>query len=155
MKAKNKVFIALGSNKGDLRANILSAVAHLAQTGNVLNISPLIETAPEGYADQDDFLNGALVLETALAPHELLKNLKKIEAQLGRKPTFKNGPREIDLDIIFYNDLILQTDSLTIPHPRAHERVFVLEPLCALAPDFRHPVLGLTVCELMSKNLIS
>jgi 2-amino-4-hydroxy-6-hydroxymethyldihydropteridine diphosphokinase len=108
------------------------------------------ETEPWGFADQPAFLNMVLRAETRLAPVDLLGQLKTLEASLGRTPSFRNGPRLIDLDILFYDDLILETPSLTIPHPRLHERAFVLVPLAELVPGFIHPLLGLGMAQLVS-----
>ncbi len=151
MKGKNKVFLAFGSNVGDKEANIALAVKKVRSLGAVEKVSILITTAPVGYSAQEDFFNGALILHTDLSPLNLLKKLKEIEAEVGRTPTFKNGPRVIDLDIVFYNDLILKTENLTIPHPRAHERKFVLEPLTFLEGDFVHPKLRKTVSILLQE----
>lgn len=147
----NIVLIAFGGNKGDTRQYIAAAVTRLGMLGIVEKVSPLFTTKPEGFKDQPDFLNGALILKTALSPADLLRELKKIEKELGRKPTFANGPREIDLDIIFYNDIILDTPDLKIPHPRMHERIFVLLPASHVAPDFKHPATGETISQMLKK----
>lgn len=151
MKDKNIVYIAFGSNKGDALANIKAAVAKLGKFGEVKQISPLFKTKPEGFLEQEDFINGALCFATALAPNDLLKELKNIELLLGRIPSFKNAPREIDLDIIFYNNTVLDTPALKIPHPLCHTREFVLRPLSAIAPDIIHPVTAQSVSLMLSK----
>lgn len=146
----NTAIIAFGSNKGDSKKYIKAAIESLSNLGTVQSISPLFITEPQGYAQQNNFLNGVLILKTDLTPKSLLKELKNIEAQTGRTPTFKNGPREIDLDIIFYNDLILEEENLVIPHPLAHLRNFVLTPLSFIAPAYKHPVLKEDIKTLLS-----
>jgi 2-amino-4-hydroxy-6-hydroxymethyldihydropteridine diphosphokinase len=143
------VYIAMGTNLGDRSANLRAAIAALAPDIQGLDESRVYETEPWGYADQPPFLNMALRAETDLAPRDLLDRLKGIEATLGRIPSFRNGPRLIDLDLLFYDDLILDVPALVIPHPRLHERVFVLVPLAEIAPNLLHPVLGLSVAQLV------
>ena len=147
--SSNTVYIAFGGNKGCVRKTIAKAVAALEAFGSVEKISPLFITEPQGFKDQPDFINGALEFKTALAPQDLLRALKDIETRLGRRPTFANGPREIDLDIIFYNSQTVQTPQLVIPHPRVSEREFVLLPLSFIAPDFRHPLTGQSVWQML------
>lgn len=147
---QHTVYIALGTNLGDRLANLHAAIAALAPQIRVLAQSAVYETEPWGFADQPAFLNMVLRAETRLAPVDLLSQLKMLEASLGRTPSFRNGPRLIDLDILFYDDLILETPSLTIPHPRLHERAFVLVPMAELAPGFIHPLLGLNMTQLVS-----
>ncbi|MDR1684315.1 MAG: 2-amino-4-hydroxy-6-hydroxymethyldihydropteridine diphosphokinase [Elusimicrobiota bacterium] len=150
----NNVYIAFGANAGERKKNIARAIALLKTAGSVEKISPLFSTKPEGHAQQADFLNGALLLKTALQPLPLLQLLKEIETQVGRQATFKNGPREIDLDIIFYNNqIITEGERLTVPHPRAHEREFVLLPVSFIAPRFEHPVFESSVAQLLKKLL--
>jgi 2-amino-4-hydroxy-6-hydroxymethyldihydropteridine diphosphokinase len=117
----------------------------------LLACSPVYETKPWGYTDQPAFLNQAVAGEANLSPVDLLTHLKKIETTLGRKPTFRYGPRQIDIDILFYDDLILQTPALILPHPRLHERAFVLAPLADIAPNLVHPGLGKSVRELLAE----
>jgi len=147
---KHTVYIALGSNLNDRYANLQAAIQALAQRINVLQLSPIYETAPWGYTDQPDFLNMVLQAETDLSPDQLMVVLKDLEVRLGRRATFKNGPRVIDLDLIFYDDLVLENAELTIPHAGLADRAFVLVPLADLAPDLIHPVHNKTVREILS-----
>jgi 2-amino-4-hydroxy-6-hydroxymethyldihydropteridine diphosphokinase len=145
------VYIALGSNLGDRAANLAKAREMLADDIQVLKCSSIYQTAPWGYSEQDDFFNQVLECETLLRPLILLNTLKKVEKKMGRKKTFRNGPRVIDLDILFYDDLILKTRRLVIPHPGLHERAFVLVPMAEVNPGFVHPVLGKTIVALLAK----
>lgn len=145
------VFIALGSNLGDRAANLQAAIEALEPEVHTLKCSPVYETPPWGYSDQPQFLNQVVEAETDLSPVALLECMKKIEVQLGRQETFRFGPRLIDLDIIFYDREVIDYPPLIIPHPRLAERGFVLMPLADLAPDFRHPILGDSVSDLLSK----
>jgi 2-amino-4-hydroxy-6-hydroxymethyldihydropteridine diphosphokinase len=142
------VFIALGTNLGDRLKTLQEAIAQLPPRVMPRSTSSIYQTAPWGYSDQPDYLNQVIEAETELEPLPLLKYLKKLERKLGRRPTFRYGPRVIDMDILFYDDLVLETPELVIPHPRLHERDFVLVPLADLAPNKAHPVLGKTVEEL-------
>ena len=114
--------------------------------------SPIYETEPWGYYDQRDFFNQVIGGETGLSPNDLMRQLKTIERDLGREKNFTNGPRAIDLDLLFYDQLVLETTTLTIPHPRMRGRAFVLRPLADLAPDLRHPGFNLTVKELLAET---
>ena len=148
------VYIGLGANLGDRRAAIDAALARLDEHPaiRVRAVSALIETEPVGGpAGQPDYLNGAAAVETDLEPAALLAELKRIEHDLGRREGPRWGPREIDLDILLYDDLVLDSPDLTIPHPRLRERRFVLEPLAEIAPDATDPATGLTVRELVAR----
>lgn len=145
------VIIALGSNMGDREGYLNGAVEKLnAVRGcRVKKVSDFIETPPYGVTDQADFLNGCLEMETLMYPHELLDELHRIEKEAGRERIIRWGPRTLDLDIIFYDDMIQQDDDLCIPHVEMHKREFVLKPLCGIAPYKRHPVTGKTVKEML------
>ena len=145
-----KIYIALGTNLGDRLANLRDAINALAPDVRVLRESTIYETPPWGYTDQPAFLNMVVEAATNLNPRALLNYLKKREDELGRVKNFRYGPRHIDLDILFYDDLVFEDDRLQIPHPRLHERAFVLVPLNDLAPDLVHPVLGKDVKSLLS-----
>lgn len=147
------VIIALGSNMGDREGYLNGAVEKLnAVRGcRVKKVSDFIETPPYGVTDQADFLNGCLEMKTLMYPHELLDELHRIEKEAGRERIIRWGPRTLDLDIIFYDDMILQDDDLCIPHVEMHKREFVLKPLCGIAPYKRHPVTGKTVKEMLDE----
>ena len=143
-------YIALGTNLGNRLANLKAAVAALTPQMSVLAKSHIYETPPWGYAEQPAFLNQAVKVETYLEAEPLLRHLKRLELALGREPSFQNGPRLIDLDLLFFDDLILETSVLTVPHPRVHERAFVLVPLNDIAPEYMHPEFKKTVRELLA-----
>ena len=149
------VYLSLGSNLGNTQENIEKALQLLSEKCKILNKSSLIETKPVGYVNQPDFLNGVVHVSTKLTPQSLLKFLKEIERKIGRTETFRNGPRIIDIDIIFYNNLVMETEELTIPHPRMPERLFVLQPLLELNPHLIHPKLQKTVKQLATVETIS
>ncbi len=146
------VYLALGTNLGDRQDNLTNALASLPPAVHVLRISPVYETEPWGYADQPRFLNQVIQAETELAPQELLAYLKRLEAAIGRTPTFHYGPRLIDLDILLYDDQQIATPDLTIPHPHMTERAFVLVPLRDLAPQLVIPGTGKTVEEIIAEK---
>lgn len=140
-------FIGLGSNLGDREATVQAALAALP---GVVAVSRLRETAPVGVVDQPPFLNGVARLETELSPHELLETLLSVEQGLGRERLERWGPRTIDLDLLLYGNEVVDEPGLTVPHPRLHERRFVLEPLAELDPELVVPGRG-RVAELLSK----
>jgi 2-amino-4-hydroxy-6-hydroxymethyldihydropteridine diphosphokinase len=144
------VFLALGTNLGDRLGNLQAALAALPPAVTVLESSPVYETPPWGVAEQPAFLNMVIKGKTRQGPISLLKHLKLLETRLGRLPSVRYGPRKIDIDLLFYDDILLNTPELTIPHPRLHERAFVLVPLAALAPQLVHPRLGKTVLQLLT-----
>ncbi len=144
------IYLALGSNLGDRRGNLAAALQRLRDFVEIETVSSLYETEPVGYADQPRFLNMVCYGKTWLSPQELLKRAKEIEAELGRQPSFRNGPRPIDIDIIFYDNLSFSEDALTVPHPRMAERAFVLVPLAEIAPEVVDPASGQKVQELLA-----
>ena len=145
------VYLALGSNIGDSRANITEAIRLLGSAVQQIKHAPLYTSKAVGYADQPDFLNTAISGQTDLSPEALLEFMGKVEQQIGRTKSFRNGPREIDIDIIFYGNQVLKTSKLTLPHPRFQDRDFVLQPLCDLDPSLTDPASGQTVEQLLNK----
>ena len=131
----NKIYLSLGSNIGDTKSNLDRAIESLGEKINILNRSSYYETEPVGYKDQDWFLNIVLEGETGLGPEELLRFAQGIESKMKRKKTIRFGPRIIDIDILLYGQIQLQTEDLIIPHPRMFERAFVMVPLYEIAPN--------------------
>jgi 2-amino-4-hydroxy-6-hydroxymethyldihydropteridine diphosphokinase len=148
--ADDDVFIALGSNLGDREAHLQAAVAALAVSPGIelVAASGVYETAPIGPPPQGPYLNAALSLRTSLSPGALLKRQLEIEASAGRERGVRDGARTLDVDLLLFGARIVEEPGLSIPHPRMFERAFVLEPLCDLAPGFRHPTLDVTLEEL-------
>lgn len=148
-------YVALGSNLGDRMATLRSAIAALRQLGSVDAISSFYETAPVGLVEQPDFLNAVVALRTALPPQELMTELLRVEQQHGRDrgAPVPKGPRTLDLDLLSYGEIVMETPTLTLPHPSLAERRFVLVPLTEFAPQWRHPVSGKTAAILLSELL--
>lgn len=146
--ATHTVYLALGANIGDRRGNLAAALQRLREIMEIDLVSSIYETDPVGYTDQPRFLNIVCRGKTWLDAHNLLKYAKEVEAAIGRKPSFRNGPRPIDIDILFYDDLQVEQEHLTVPHPRMRERAFVLAPLAEIAPEVVDPVSGKTALEL-------
>lgn len=144
------VYLALGTNIGNRAANLKRAISLLPPQMTVREKSKVYETPPWGYTEQESFFNQVVMATTYLSPEKLIKHLKRLEVAMGRKASFRNGPRLIDIDILFYDDVILDTPSLVIPHPRLHERGFVLLPLMDIAPDLIHPVKKKSIRELIA-----
>ncbi len=148
----HKVYLAVGSNIGDKEEYIRQGIAALKEYPEIVvkKVSDLLITKPYGGVEQDDFVNGALEIRTLLFPDELLEVIHKIEAKAKRERLVHWGPRTLDLDILFYDKLIYEDENLIIPHVDMQNRYFVLKPLSELAPNYRHPLLGKTVCEMLS-----
>lgn len=146
----NKVWIALGSNMGEGRKNLDLAIKMMNERGVLVEkVSTYIETEPYGYTEQDNFVNAVCIAETNLSPRELLETLLKIELDMGRVRIIKWGPRIIDLDILFYEDLIIDEEDLKVPHIEIQKRSFVLEPMNEISPDKIHPVFKKSVNQLL------
>lgn len=152
--AHHTAFVALGSNLDDRLSCIEAATAQLARLAcTPIRRSHLYDTAPMYLVEQPRFVNAVVMLETDLDPNALLSRLLHIEASLGRVRAERNGPRVIDLDLLLWDDLVHEIEALTLPHPRLHERPFVLRPLVDLEPSLRHPTLGRRVDELWAALL--
>ncbi|TBH20746.1 2-amino-4-hydroxy-6-hydroxymethyldihydropteridine diphosphokinase [Thermus thermamylovorans] len=144
-------YVALGANLGNRSGYLLQALSFLSRLPQtrLVRLSPVYETEPVG-PPQPPYLNLVAEVETGLSPQDLLQALLRIERALGRKRRERWGPRTIDLDLLLYGDLVLREEGLEVPHPRLHERAFILVPLCDLVPEGRHPLLGQTFAELLA-----
>lgn len=147
----NPVWLALGSNLGDRLLNLKTAVAKLAPGVDVIECSSVYETPPWGLEAQPAFLNMVLRGETCLEPLDLLHSIKELELKLGRKPAVRYGPRLIDIDVLFFDELVMDAGNLVVPHPHLHERGFVLVPLNEISPGKVHPGLHQPVRQLLDK----
>jgi len=141
-------YLSLGSNVGDREAQLQDAQNRLGSAGRVAAVSSFYETEPVEFTQQPWFLNCVVAFETSQTPQELMTSILRIEEEMGRRRTQKKGPRTIDVDILLFDDTILDSPEVTIPHPAMHQRRFVLEPLAEIAPEARHPVLKRTVRDL-------
>lgn len=143
------VYLGLGSNLGNKKNNILNSLSIMEEEIDIMSVSSLYRTEPWGFKEQPVFLNAACEAKTTLGPLDLLAYLKSIETRFGRAQSFPNGPRVLDIDILFYGNEVLNAPTLTIPHPRLSERMFVLAPLAEIAPALLHPTLEKTISELL------
>ena len=144
-------YLGLGSNLGRREDNLRRAIGLLRRYVRPRRTSPVYETAPWGFCQQPDFLNCVLEVTATLAPHQILSSVKGLEREMGRQPGVRYGPRLIDVDILFYGDRTMDYPDLQIPHPRLHQRAFVLVPLADLAPELLHSALGLTMAQLSDR----
>ena len=145
------IFLALGSNIENRKQHIETAITLLRQKVHDITVAPLYETKPRYFEDQQNFLNTVLRGFTDLYPRELLQFTKAVQQEVGRVERFRNGPREIDIDILFYDNKVYKDEALEIPHPRLQERDFVLGPFADINPNFLHPILKKTIKELLDR----
>ncbi len=146
----HQIYLAIGSNIENRKQHIETAIVLLCEKVRGITIAPLYETKPRYFEDQNNFLNTVLRGYTDLEPRELLQFTKAVQKEVGRVERFRNGPREIDIDILFYDNVVYKDEELEIPHPRLQERDFVLQPFSDINPDFSHPVLKKTIRELLA-----
>lgn len=144
-----RVLLGLGANLGDPAAQLARAVLRLGDVVRVTGVSSLYRSEPVGFREQPDFLNAVCAAETTLSPAELLVATQAVEREMGREPSFRNGPRPLDIDLLAYDGLVLDSPDLVLPHPGIAHRGFVLHPLAEVAPGWRHPVLDRTARELL------
>lgn len=147
------IYLGAGSNLGNRHKNLQKALSLLKDSPGLADfeLSGLYETAPVGFLEQDDFLNGVARAYTNLLPREVLNLCQEVERQLRRERKVRFGPRNIDVDLLFYDNRVIHEGDLIVPHPRAHIRLFVLKPMCDLAPDFVHPVLQKSMAQLLTE----
>jgi len=145
---RNLVYLSLGSNVGGREAHLRDALAKLGAAGRVVAVSSFYETEPVEFTNQPWFLNCAVALETSLTPQKLMSAILRIEEEMGRQRVQKKGPRSIDIDILLFDETIVDSQELTIPHPAMHQRRFVLEPLAEIAPELSHPIFKKTIREM-------
>jgi 2-amino-4-hydroxy-6-hydroxymethyldihydropteridine diphosphokinase len=146
----NLVYLSLGSNVGDREAQLRDAQHRLAKLGRLIAVSSFYETEPVEFTQQPWFLNCAVAIETTYTPRQLMVSVLRIEEEMGRRRVQNKGPRSIDIDILLFADVIMESSELTIPHPAMHHRRFVLEPLAEIAPQALHPVFKKTIRELLN-----
>ena len=149
------VYLGLGSNLGDREDNLRRAVSLLSRRASLIALSSVYEAEPWGYASQPAFFNMACLLETSLSPQDLLELAQSVERDLGRVPSFRYGPRVIDVDILLYGDEVIEAPLLQVPHPRLWQRAFALTPLAEIAPGLAHPVLGASIADLLEGVAVS
>lgn len=147
------IYLGAGSNLGNRHKNLQKALSLLKDSPGIsdFELSKLYETSPVGFLEQDDFLNGVARAHTNLLPRQVLNLCQDVERQLRRERKVRFGPRNIDVDLLFYDNRVINEDDLVVPHPRAHFRLFVLKPMCDLAPDFVHPVLQKSMTQLLTE----